>query len=385
MWNISPAFRAAIQSPVHTMTVKAQVLDTNFNVVKGGTFYDTGRTGEIQNYIVDGAVDADASRGTRRVLNLSLMNPNAEFTPNSNWGGLFYVDRLIRVWRGVLHASGEEELIPLGTFLIDSADVIAERNMSMVVLTGSDLWKKVNKAKFATATKWASGTPVQTVVKEMAELAGVTQFVIDDLSHRTTQTKTLQADLNYERGEVIGDELLSLGTAWGLDIYFDPLGRMVSEEHRLDRAAVWTYAPGDDSSLLTVKAAYKDELLYNHVLVAGTADEENPVFAEAKDSDPSSPTSVDKIGKRTYMYESSYIATVAQAQTTANKLLAENVKMSEDIELQTVCNPAYECSDVLLIREGEFTKIDRSLRIGSFTVPLSSSRQTIRLHRMVIL
>lgn len=52
MWNISPAFRAAIQSPVHTMAVKAQVLDTNFNVVEGGEFYDTGNERHIQSYIV---------------------------------------------------------------------------------------------------------------------------------------------------------------------------------------------------------------------------------------------------------------------------------------------------------------------------------------------
>ena len=101
MWSISPAFRAAIQSPVHTMTVKAQVLDTAFNVVAGGEFYDTANERHIQNYIVDGAVDADQARATRRAMNMSLMNPDAEFTPNSEWGGLFYVNRLIRIWRAI--------------------------------------------------------------------------------------------------------------------------------------------------------------------------------------------------------------------------------------------------------------------------------------------
>lgn len=407
MWNISPAFRAAIRSPVHTMTVKAQVLDTSFNVVVGGTFYDTGRTdgllvpgiseddprwnpaimgnqraGIIQSYIVDGAVDVDIARGTRRTMNLSVMNPDAEFTPRSDWGGLFYVNRLVRLWRGVV-INGEEELVPIGTFMIDASDVIAERNMSLVVLTGSDLWKMVNKTKFGSPVHWDADTPIQTVVKEMAAMAGVSRFVIDPLSSRTAQTREIQAALNFERGAIIGDELLSLATAWGLDIYFDQMGRMVSEEARLNRSTIWEYRPGEDTSLLTVKASYKDELLYNHVIVTGTADEQNPVYASAVDDDPASPTYFGRIGKRTYMYESKYIATVAQAQDVADKLLAQHTKVTEDIELQAICNPAFEGNDVITVVESDFTKLNHRLRIQSFSVPLSSSRQMIRLRRYV--
>ena len=409
MWNISPAFRAAIQSPVHTMTVKAQVLDTDFNVVVGGTFHDTGRmglsipgiaeddprwnstlmgnrrAGIIQPYIVDGSVDVDVARGARRTMNLSLLNPDAEFTPRSDWGGLFYVDRLIRIYRGVLFPDGGEEFVPVGTFMIDTADVVAERNMSIVALTGSDLWKKVNKTKFGTPAHWDAQTPVQTVVKEMAALAGVTRMVLDDLSHRTSQTRNIQAAVNFERGAIIGDELLKFATAWGLHIYFDQLGRFVSEEARLDTANVWTFDPNEDTTLLTVKASYKDEQLYNHVIVTGTADSENPVHAEALDTDPSSPTYWLRIGKRTYTYESSFIATVEQAQTTANQLLAENTKVVEDIEIQSICNPALEGNDVVTVMEPEFTKLNHRLRIQSLNVPLSSSRQTIRLHRTVVI
>ena len=387
--------------------MRAQVLDTDFNVVTGGTFYDTGRmdgllvpgvsedserwnnalmgnrrSGVIQNYIVDGSVDADASRGTRRTMNLSLMNPDAEFTPRSDWGGLFYVNRLIRIERGVL-LNGEEELVPVGTFMIDTADVVVERNMSIVVLTGSDLWKMVNKAKFGTPVRWPAGTDVQYIIKSMAEYAGVRRFVIDPLSHRSAQTRQIQAAVNYERDAVIGDEILKLATAWGLDVYFDPLGRMVSQDLRLDGPTVWTYQPGEDTSLLTVKASYKDEQLYNHIVVAGTADTENPVYRTATDRDPQSPTYYLRIGKRTLFYESTFIATEDQANDVAWKLLAQNTKMAEDIELQTICNPAFECNDVIEIREPTFSKINSRQLIQSFSVPLSASRQTIRLHRMV--
>lgn len=385
MWSISRAFRAAIESPVHTMTVKAQVLDTDFNVVAGGEFYDTGSERHIQRYIVDGQVDADTTRPARRTLTMSLLNPDAEFTPDSEWGGLFYVNRLIRLWRGVRFKDGSEEFAPIGTFMIDTADVIAERNMSIVAITGSDLWKMMAKAQFGRPRKWTEGTEVQTVIKEMAELCGVSRFNFDDLSHRGVQQREIQADISFERGAIVGDEILKLANDWGLDVYFDQMGRLVSQDIRLTESAVWEFKPAQDSSLLTVKASYKDELLYNHVVVTGTKDEGNPVFGYASDTDPTSPTSIDRIGRRTFMYESKYIATTEQAEDVADKLLAKHRIVAEDIELQAVCNPAWEGNDVIRVTEQTFIKVDRRFRIRSFAIPLASSRQTIRLGRKVTL
>lgn len=391
------------------MTVKAQVLDTDFNVVVGGEFYDTGReglvipgiseddprwnpalmgnrrSGVVQNYIVDGQVDVDSARLTRRTMNIALMNPNAEFTPQSDWGGLFYVNRLVRLWRGVI-IDGYEEYVPIGTFMLDTVDVVAERNMSIVTMAGSDLWKKLSKAKFGSAHGYAAGTLVQDVIKDMVDRSGVTRMVIDPLSHRSSNTKTLQADLNYEYDQIIGDELAKLATAWGLDVYFDPMGRFVSQEMRLERATVWTYEPGDGSSLLTVKSTYKDELLYNHVVVIGTGHPSgNPRIRGVQDLDPSSPTSVDRIGRRTYTYESTLITDFDQALDTARKLLAQHTKVVEEAELQTICNPAFEASDVISIKEPSFTMLNAQMGIKSFSIPLSSSRQTIRLTRQVVI
>lgn len=380
MWSTSPAFKAALESPVHTMAVKAQVLDTDFNVVEGGEFFDTGSTGEVQNFIADGSVDLDIARTVRRHFTLSLLNENGEFSPTSDWAGLFYVDRLIRIWRGI-RIGNSVEYVPLGTFAIDAADVVAERNMSIVALAGSDLWKKLVKAKLGGPVKYTSGTSVVDVIEDLAARAGVTMFVLDDLSHRTSNTRNIQADINYERKAVIGDEISKLATDWALDVYFDQLGRMVVEESGLSRSPVWTYRTGETTTLLTAKVSYTDDRLYNHIIVTGTADENNPIYAEAEDDNPASPTSIDRIGRRTFEYESKFIANASQAQQTANSLLAQHLLVVEDVELDTICNPAFEGNDVLQIEEEEFTRLNRQLRIRSFTVPLSSSRQTIKLKR----
>lgn len=384
MWPITPTFRAALASPVHTMTVKAQVLDTDFNVVEGGEFYDTGSEKYIQNYIVDGTVSGDITRATRRTLQLSILNQNAQFSPNSAWGGLFYVNRLIRVFRGIRFGD-YEEYVPVGTFMIDSADVVAERNMSVVAITGSDLWKKFAKAKFGVPVKYTAGTTLNTVIKDMASKAGVTSYVLDTLDGRTSNSTTLQADHNYEMADEIGQALLTLGTDFGLDIYFDPLGRLVTRDMRTitDTAVVWTYDTAQDESLLMAKASYSDDLLYNHIVVTGTADQSNVIHSVYKDTNPSSPTNVNRIGLRTYRYESSLIKTQEQADATALKLFLTHVVTTEDVELQAICNPAFEGNDMVAVREGDYTKLNSSYRMRTFEVPLSTSRQDMTLQRAV--
>lgn len=392
------------------MAIKAEVLDTDFNVVVGGVFHDTGRpgvsvpgltedsplwnpatmgnrrSGVIQPWIVDGSMDLDITRGSRRQMTMTLLNPEAEFTPGSDWGGLFYVNRMIRLYRGiVLDTENETEFAPIGTFMLDSADVVAERNMSLVVLSGSDLWKKLAKAQFGHPTKFGANMHINDVLKYMAETAGVTRYVFDDLDHRGSTPKYIPTTLYYEANAVIGDEMLKLANDFALDIYFDPMGRLVSEDMKFptDLAVVWEFVPQQDTSLLTVKASYTDEKLYNHIVVTGTADENAPVHAEAEDTDPASPTSTSRIGRRTYNYESKFIATTAQAQATADKFLQEHTTVTEDIELQIICNPALEGNDMIAVRESEFTKLNSQYRIRSFSIPLGSSRETMKLQRPI--
>jgi hypothetical protein len=382
MWDISGAFRQALLSPVHTVAIRAQVLDTDYNVVEGGEFYSTGTERYIQNYIVDGTVDVDGSRGTRRTFTLQLLNPDAEFSPGSDWAGLFYVNRLIRIWRGVDYGSSEE-WVPLGTFFIDSADIVVERNMSMVPLAGSDGWKKLVKAQFGTAISYPAGTDINDVFYDMANRAGVTRMVFDDLNDRDADGSTLNVKLSYERGDFIGDELLKLAKSYGLDIYFDPMGRLVTQDflESGDKATVWEYRPGETNNLLGMRVAYKDDDVYNHILVVGTGAKDAVVTDNLFDRDPLSPTNIDAIGRRTFVYETDKISTVRACSLAAKRLFTEKVSVSEDVTLDAICNPAFEANDVVAVVEGEFTNINTRYRIRSFTVPLASSRQAIKLHR----
>lgn len=383
MYTISGQFVQSLQSPGHSIRVRMDVLDTDFHTVK--QFHDIAYGQDSTDILIDGNVDADTTRLTRRTFTANVLNPDGVWSPGSDWGGMFYVNRIIRLWRGIDYGDNATEMVPVGTFLIDSADVDVERSMSMVTLSGSDLWKKFGKSAFLGKKSWAKDTSINTIISYIADQAGVTVLNLDPLAGRSAADKQVAAKFAVERGDNRGEALSRLCVAHGIDVYFDPLGRLTTQDFRSpgDSVAVYRYGPEENNNLITIKAAFSDDNLYNAVLVIGTADKDNIVKSWVRDTDPTSVTSIDRIGERVFIYETDTIKSQAVADKTAERLFYKHVLVNEDITLENICNPAFEGNDVIYVKETEFSKLNGNFRIKAFTVPLSSSRQVIRLLREI--
>lgn len=382
MQNVSSTFIAALQSPVHTYRAQMRVLDTDFQAIK--VFEDQGSQADPTAILVDGSIDVDVTRLTRRTFTATVLNPDGIWSPSGDWGGLFYVNRLVRFYRGI-DFGDSYELVPVGTFMIDHADVVVERNMSLVTLSGSDLWKKFGKSMFPRAKTWDSGTNINTIISYIADQAGVTRLNLDPLSSRATADKELSKKFSVEQGDNRGEMLAKLCTDYGIDVYFDPNGRLTTQDFTApgDKAVVYTYDPNDNNNLITVKSSYSDDNLYNSVLVLGTKDKDNVKVARVRDTDPNSVTNVDRLGERVFKHESENIGTQEVADKTAERLFYRHVLINEDITLESICNPAFEGNDVIKLREIDFSGISSNFRLKAFTVPLSNSRQTLRLLREI--
>lgn len=386
MWPVSGRFKTELESEVSTSRAHLHVLTTDMQEVEGGQFHDTGDSSDSdEDLIVDGNVDVDVTRQVRRTFTATLLNPDGRYSPGSDWAGLFYVNRIVQLHRG-LDYGDSTELVPIGTFMIDHADVNAERGMSVVVLSGSDLWKKLLKAEFSAPASWAAGTNVNTVIKAIADGAGITAYNLDPLSERATAAKQLSAAFSVERGDNRGEAVRTLADSFGIDAYLDPRGVFTTQDFNTpsDSAVVWEYVAASSNNLLAAQSAFTDEKLYNAVLVIGTADKDNVVVSYRRNTDPSSPTNVTRIGERTFKYESDTIGTQAQADAAANKLFYDNVVVSDDITLDVICNPAFEGNDVVRVVEDDFTKLNSAYRLKAFTVPLSTSKQVLRMQANIL-
>ncbi len=394
MWNISQAFRDELRNPNQQVAAKATLLDSDFKEIPDGDFFTAGAN-DFQDVIVDGNVDIDITRGTRRTAELSILNDNGQFTPTvstTDYDGKFYVNRNIRLYRGVVIAGGTPVYSPIGTFMIDSIDVLVERNMSQVNLTLSDHWKKLNKSLIVRHRTYASGMLINDVIKHIAALTGADYPLapaLDPLSTRTLAARQLSSTLTVERGESRGEIVKDLASKYGLDVYFNQEGRLVSNDRRApaDSQEVWSFysteGQGTFGMLNSVRKTISDDNLYNHVFVIGLGDPAHPVIYEKINNDPTSLANVDRVGDRVSILESQKWKTQAAVNDAGAKLWDKRFNLFEEIVIDVVCNPALEADDVIRIKEPRYAKVDGLYRIANMNVPLTTSKQTIRVTRNI--
>ncbi len=394
MWNISQAFRDELRNPNQQVAAKATLLDSDFKEIPDGDFFTAGAN-DFQDVIVDGNVDIDITRGTRRTAELSILNDSGQFTPTvstTDYDGKFYVNRNIRLYRGVVIAGGTPVYSPIGTFMIDSIDVLVERNMSQVNLTLSDHWKKLNKSLIVRHRTYASGMLINDVIKHIAALTGADYPLapaLDPLSTRTLAARQLSSTLTVERGESRGEIVKDLASKYGLDVYFNQEGRLVSNDRRApaDSQEVWSFysteGQGTFGMLNSVRKTISDDNLYNHVFVIGLGDPAHPVIYEKINNDPTSLANVDRVGDRVSILESQKWKTQAAVNDAGAKLWDKRFNLFEEIVIDVVCNPALEADDVIRIKEPRYAKVDGLYRIANMNVPLTTSKQTIRVTRNI--
>lgn len=388
MWPVSAQFTDELKKPVHSIVAKVEFLDTDFNPVS-----------EINNYspdsvLIDGTVDVDVSRGTRRTLTMSVLNPEGNYTPdgsvwsaNADWDGFFYVNRLIRLSRGVKYEDGSTELAPIGTFMVDKADALVERGMSSVVITGSDLWKKFTKSQFGAPTTFTSGTTLNSMITTIATAAGVTRLNLDPLLGRTSASNSLQRDYSFEEDETRSDALLKVCGDYGLEVFFDPMGVLVTREfsNPFDRATVWYYDEADDLAFF-IRSTIDDDRLYNHVVVVGTAkaNDGGVIYrAELSDTDPASPTNITRIGDRVFRYSSSVLGSQEAVNKSVYTIFYSHFLLSNSVSMDAICNPALEGNDVVWVAENKFLSMDTRFLLDRFSIPLITTKQKLSMKRVL--
>jgi hypothetical protein len=402
---MSEAMKRALRTE-YQVANKIVLLDTEFRPVQGGTIetLDPGGRQGITNFVTDGNVDVDTERATRRTAELTLLNPESQFTPATEdfrpdgpWVGLIYLNRLVRIFRGI-YVNGQPEYVPVGTFMIDKTNVIAERNMSLVNLTMSDLWKKMSKSYADRAYNFAANSWYNDIIETLLNDAGgyhpSLMPSIDPLNGRANEDKRIAKILTMEEGTSRGDFLKDLVKTWDIDMYYDPMGRFRTEDRKsaADKRPVWHFyadhtikgerADEATGMLVSVNREFSDDNLYNHVIVIGNEDK-NPIRREKADTDPRSKTNIALIGDRVWLLKDDKLNTVAKVQKALDRAWGLRFQLSETIQCETIANPALEGDDVIRITDKTWAKVDGEYRLKRFTVPLVSSRQDIQATNIV--
>ena len=362
-------------------------------------------------------MDVDSERLIRRTAELTILNPNNQFSPrrsidvdtdadnpaDQSLVGYVYLNRYVKIERGV-HLSNKQHIYaPVGIFMIDVAEVIAERNMTIVNLTLSDLAKRLSKSilksPFPTDGPYPEGTGYNKIIRDLLDGAGITQGMIgsiDSLSERETSEKTISNKLRFERGDSRGEKLKELCDKWDIDIYFNPVGKLVTEDLRSDKPlpknSIFTFSTSDQripgqGAIVSLTRTLSDDNLFNHLIIIGTKNDKDPLVLSKK-NEGKSRTSIKQIGDRVKFISTDRIG--PSDTDKANKMLEKQWKrrlhFEETIKIDAICIPNLEGNDIITILDDKFTNLNdknkapgKTYRIKKFNVPLVTSKQSFEL------
>jgi hypothetical protein len=248
--------------------------------------------------------------------------------PDPN-NGLWY-DKIVKLYRGITYYDTTGTLKTwenqMGEFMIDKIDEDSFPHITH--LAGRDYAKKCMNSKFGMSTSFPEGTNVIQLIKNIAINAGITKFRLP------VSTETLGGILAIDRTQTRWEIMKQLADSFGYDIYFDNLGYLTLTRFRdpVTSALAWTFKTGTKGNLVKWSRSTNDSRLYNHVIVTGEGGDVAalPFFGEALNTEPSSPTRINRIGDRSYFYTSSFFTSDQQCIDLANAWL--KVKALESYE-----------------------------------------------------
>lgn len=312
--------------------------------------------------LISGNVTVDYSRTERRALECVLDDTDGKL---KSYPQGFWYDKVIKPYRGVITSFGQWET-QLGEFQIDRG--VSPHFPNTISITCRDYTKRCLNSKFGRATAFSSGTPIESVIRTIGTNAGLTKFILPVTGF------TLTSDFYLEPGTERWKAMIDIANAYGYDLYFNTEGFLVMQEFA-DPAlgpSVFSLRTGPGvGNLASFEKATNDDRIYNYIQVTGD-NNGVPVYAEAQNVDPSSPTRIAKLGERVYRFTSTFMNTVEQCQDVADKFLKVHALEEFDLSFSSIVLPWLDAGQVIEFIDPDPSPGDPTkFLLSSINIPLT--------------
>lgn len=360
MYSVTQAFRDALVYS-HEVTVRAELL-------AGGTVID-------QLPVHAGSIEVDGSASIRRRCTIEVADATGDYVPDRAGDLITPFGNEVRLYRGIIYPDGAEEVVPLGVFMITAVDVKDTATGPVLSIEGYDRARKVERARFTTGYVVTAGANYAAAIRDLLRSRVPTiEFSPTDYTGWAQQTTRTTPQLVFQEQEDPWRAARSMAASIGRQLFFNPDGVCVMpvEPFISTSAVTWTYAEGEEATILALSNRWQAEGVYNHVIVTGeTTTNVAPVRGEAYDGDPASPTYIGgPMGDVPYFYASPLITSTAQANEAAESVLRRVTGSTEIIAFPAIVNPAHEAGDIVAIVR-EASKVNDLFILDRLTIPLS--------------
>lgn len=311
-------------------------LVTRFTMLEGGV------EGDVLDSVSDGTVTLDGQASIRGRCDLTVRD--LDLIPSGPGDLLSPYGNEVKVERGIRYLDGTEELVPLGVYRIEDAEVDDTGGDLPISIPAYDRSKRISDAKFEEPYEIASGTNFATAIEDTIKLT------YPDVVSSLAETELTTPPIRAEEGEDRWEFCRGLAKAIGMELYFNGEGELVLAPY-VTGEVVATLAEGPGGVLKGVRRRMTRENARNKIIATGeNTGNAAPVRAEALDDNPASPTYYyGDFGQVPDWYTSPHIAADEQAQDAAEAVLAKRLGVTQSVDFRSLVNPALEPGDTVRI------------------------------------
>lgn len=337
--------------------------------------------------VVAGSVQVDRSAATRRTCSLTCVDQERNLIPESAESILTPYGTIVQPYRGVRYSDGTTEVVPLGVFRLSKVNIHDKVGGSPdITIEGFDRSREVQRDKFVDVYPVAAGANIIAMIKSIL-LRTFPDLSYDSISSTLVTTAASIYDISSDPWDAVSKLALSAGC----EIFFDTDGScVIAPPVDIDAlpSPSFTFVEGNNCTMLDLSKVFTDEPGYNGVVVTGESpgDDLPPVKAVVWDNQPTSATyHLGPYGEVPMFVTDQIVTTQADAQTTAQALLAGQLGFSSQLSITTSTNPALDVGDVIEVLR-ERVKVSGLYVIDAINIPLNASGTqslTLRQKRLV--
>lgn len=364
MQPVSDSFLRAVTTS-HQSTFRVDILNARGDVSES-----------ITDLVESPTATLDGTASIRSTMSFTLLDPLDRYLVRGSVNDVLSpFGTEVRLWRGVVLPGGSEELVPIGTYRIETNDPTEDDHV--LTVTGKDRSSIVSR-KAPRPLAIPNGTSLE---------AAVTRIVLHMLPTAVFDlppTNDRVATMLIKAGDNPWDVAVQLAALHGYALYVDRMGVF-----RMDPTApgspVWIFGAGDRNTFTakpSVRNGRNSSVPNGFIVSSNTAGSDSAgVRGEAWDENPDSPTyRWGPYGENAEHVSSDKVTTVDAARRGAEMLLRRALGRVGEVSFSSVPNPALDPNDVVLVQTAAGGV--GVYYISQLTIPLTASESmsgTLRL------
>jgi hypothetical protein len=296
--------------------------------------------------LVDGSVNFDGTKSSRRSANLTLKNLLGQYIPNPK--NKMWINNKFQLWAGYNFKGYDPIVFKQGVYCLGNPSLLSTPTQKEVTIQGLDKWSLLDgtiggklKSKYIIPVN----TRVDAIIRDLiSTIAGERKFIINTCD--TVLPYTIEKDVGTPIASII-EEICNIVS---YEAFYDVEGWFRFQKH-LEPSDYAITAPSWNYTTEGLYLESTRELMWNDVrnsilVIGDTLDTGVTVSAIAQDTSDSD-LSINKISEKFEPIEDTNIYNNDLAQQRANYELSQRIMLAETVKVNIIPNFSHKENDII--------------------------------------